>query len=48
MSNDQIPSEGAPATSVDARLGELDDAYLESVAGQRSASDPFGNAFDNS
>jgi hypothetical protein len=48
MSNDQIPSEGTPGTSVDARLGELDDAYLESVAGQQSAHDPFNNAFDNS
>jgi hypothetical protein len=48
MSSDQIPSEGTPESSVDARLGALDDASLDLLAGQQSAHDPFNNAFDNS
>jgi hypothetical protein len=48
MSNDQTRSEGTPEASVEARLGELDDAYLQLLgSGQDLASDPFYNAFHN-
>jgi hypothetical protein len=47
MSTHQITFEGVPEPSIEARLGELDDAYLELLRGKQSGSAVFDNEFDN-